>query len=73
MRIVAGIAAMVAIVVILWVMSLLVEADSFTRSEWGVEHQVQFGEAWRAQWRIAMEDIASTLKAVLDRFGLANG
>ena len=73
MRIVAGIAAMVAIVTILWVMSLLVEADSFTRSEWGVEHQVQFGEAWRAQWRIAMEDFVSTFKAALDHFGLANG
>lgn len=48
MRIVAGISAFAVTVIVLWLMSLLIKADVFARSEWGAEHQVQFGEAWQA-------------------------
>lgn len=73
MRIVIGIAALVAIVFILWLLSLLIEADNFTRSEWAVEHQVQFKHAWRAVWSIELKNLASSFETFLSRFWSPDG
>lgn len=81
MRIVAVIAALIAIAVVGWFLSLLVEADNFTRSEWGrltesewgVDYQVKFSEAFRAVWRIEIENLTAFLDALLVRFGLTEG
>ena len=72
MRIVAGILALVAIMIILWFLSLLVRADILARSEWGVEHQVQFSEAWRALLNATLQRLVDSIDAFLDRFKVSS-
>lgn len=72
MRIMAGIAAMVAILVVIWFLSLLVRADLLARSEWGVEHQVQFSEAWRALLNATLQRLGDSIDAFLDRFKVSS-
>ena len=68
MRIAVGIVALVAIMIILWFLSLLVRADILARSEWGMEHQVQFSEAWRALLNATLQRLGDSIDAFLDRF-----
>ena len=72
MRIAGGIAAIVAIMIILWFLSLLVRVDILARSEWGMEHQVQFSEAWRALLNATLQRLGDSIDAFLDRFNVSS-